>query len=276
MHNKLLSITQLAKLRNLTSETLRYYDRINLIKPNYVDPNTKYRYYSILQYEELGTVKELRQLGMCINDITSYFNDRNFQKSIEIFEKYQETLHSEIREKIELEKVLNKKVEFLKQLNSLSPVNTITELTLPDRYMITFDEPTGGPHELALAVTELESHLNEIAPIVASDRVGAYGNDSILDESQDYIPLSPFIFVEDNDVQSSLKKLVPGGLYLSMYYDGDELERYHPSFDFIKEYMSEHNLCLNGDIYQIFKIDVTLTSYLNETLMEIQVPVKKI
>lgn len=276
MDSKLLSITKLAKLRNITSETLRYYDRINLVKPNYVDPNTKYRYYSILQYEELGTIRELRQLGMSIDEISNYFDNRNFKKSVEILEKYQEALHSEIEKKIKLEKVLNKKLSFLKQLNSLSPVNKIKEILIPDRYMITFDKPAGGAHELAFAITELESHLNEIAPILASDRVGAYGSDLILKESKDYVPLSPFILLENDSTQSTLKKLVPGGLYLSMYYDGNELEKYHPSFELIKEYMKKHRLCLNGNIYKIFKIDVTLTSCLNETLMEIQVPVKRI
>ena len=73
----LLSITELAKLRQVTSETLRYYDRIGLITPDYVDPQTRYRYYSIRQYEKLGTIKELRQLGMSIHDITDYFSGRN-------------------------------------------------------------------------------------------------------------------------------------------------------------------------------------------------------
>ena len=65
-----------AKLRQVTSETLRYYDRIGLITPDYVDPQTRYRYYSIRQYEKLGTIKELRQLGMSIHDITHYFLGR--------------------------------------------------------------------------------------------------------------------------------------------------------------------------------------------------------
>ena len=32
----LLSISELAKLKNITSETLRHYDRIDLLKPDYV------------------------------------------------------------------------------------------------------------------------------------------------------------------------------------------------------------------------------------------------
>ncbi|WP_066369112.1 MerR family DNA-binding transcriptional regulator [Neobacillus fumarioli] len=52
MHNK-LSIGEMAKLRKVTVETLRHYDKIGLLKPYYVDPNTGYRYYSTYQYEIL-------------------------------------------------------------------------------------------------------------------------------------------------------------------------------------------------------------------------------
>ncbi|MEG0050789.1 MAG: MerR family transcriptional regulator [Terrisporobacter sp.] len=277
MDNKLLSITQLAKLRKVTSETLRYYDRIGLIKPDYVDPKNNYRYYSILQYEKLGTIKELRQLGMSIENISNYFEDRNLKKSIEAFSKYQELLKNEISQKTKLEKVINQKIDFLNQLSQLPPINIITQHIFPDRYIITFDEPTGGANELAFAVTNLEWNLNEIAPIVATDRIGVYCNESILNESKEYIPSCPFIFIKKNDnVESYLKKVVPGGMYLTMYYQGEELEKYDKSFELIKSYMNEHNLCLNGCIYQIFKVDVTLTSNPKETILEIQVPVKSI
>lgn len=275
MKNNYLSITQLAKLRKLTSETLRYYDRIGLIKPIYVDPKTNYRYYSIRQYEKLGTIKELRQLGMSIEDILDYFSGRNLKKSIETFHKHQVSLKTEIEEKMRLEKILNKKIDFLKQLDTLPPTNVITQHNFPDRYMITFNKAAGGLNEHAFAIAQLEWHLNEIAPIVASDRIGVYANELILEKNENYTPSYPFIFIED-EVESPLKKVIPGGMYLCMYYQDGELEKYHQSFELIKDYMNSHNLCLNGNIYQICKIDVTLTSNPKETLMEIQVPVKKI
>ena len=38
-----LSIGEFAKLRNVTTETLRHYDRIDLLKPVKVDPDTGVR-----------------------------------------------------------------------------------------------------------------------------------------------------------------------------------------------------------------------------------------
>lgn len=276
MDENLLSITKLAKLRKLTSETLRFYDRIGLIKPTYVDPNTNYRYYSIRQYEKLGTIKELRQLGMSINEIVDYFKDRNLKKSIEILERHQKLLNQEIKDKMRLEQILSSKLHFLNELPSLPVTNVVFEHVLPERYMITFDKPAGGPHEHAFAIANLEWHLNETAPILASDRVGVYADETLLKKSEHYIPSSPFIFVEKNEIQLDLRKVIPSGLYLCMYYRGGGLEEYHESFEILNDYMKDHNMTLNGMVYQICKIDVTLTSEPTETLMEIQVPVKKI
>lgn len=276
MEENLLSITKLAKLRKLTSETLRYYDRVGLIKPNYVDPVTNYRYYSIRQYEKLGTIKELRQLGMSINNIVDYFKDRKFKKSVEILERHHEILDQEIKEKMRLKEILSKKIEFLNELTSPPSTNVVFEQVFPERYMITFDEPAGGSHEHAFAITKLEWHLNETAPIIASDRVGVYTDESLLQKSEHYIPSSPFIFGEKNEIPTELMKTIPAGPYLCMYYNGGELEKYHESFEILKEYMNDHHMCLNGLILQIYKIDVTVTSDPLETLMEIQVPFKKI
>ncbi len=273
MREKLLSISHLARLRKLTSETLRHYDRIGLIKPTYVDPETKYRYYSIRQYEELGTIKELRQLGMSLDTIVEYFDDRNLEKSRKILSEHCEKLRREMIEKQLLYEVLRKKVAFIDSLDDLAPREVVEEKYFPQRYFISYGEPAGGPEEHALILTKLEGHLNETAPILATDRIGVYGDESLLEERDDYIPSIPMIFLEAAGT-SSLQRTVKAGRYLTVNYYDSRLERYHPSFELVKDYMLEHNLRVDGEIFQIYKLDVTLTSDRSETILELQVPVK--
>jgi len=45
---KLLSITEIAKYRNIPTERLRYYDKIGLLRPDYVDKLTGRRFYSAI------------------------------------------------------------------------------------------------------------------------------------------------------------------------------------------------------------------------------------
>ena len=270
----LLSITEFAKLRQVTSETLRYYDRIGLITPDYVDPQTRYRYYSIRQYEKLGTIKELRQLGMSIHDITDYFSGRNLRKSHQLLLHQLELLEEEIRKQQLLSEILRRKLHFLSEITPPPPVDKVFCRAFPQRYMITFGEPAGGSREHAFAFTRLERYLDEVAPILASDRIGVYADWHLLEPSDDYIPAVPMIFVERDAIESEHKRTIPPGDYLCMNYRRGELERYHPSFARLHTYMAEHGWVLNGMIFQFYKIDVTLTSDPDETLMEIQVPVR--
>ena len=270
----LLSITELAKLRQVTSETLRYYDRIGLITPDYVDPQTRYRYYSIRQYEKLGTIKELRQLGMSIHDITDYFSGRNLRKSHQLLLHQLELLEEEIRKQQLLSEILRRKLHFLSEITPPPPVDKVFCRAFPQRYMITFGEPAGASREHAFAFTRLERYLDEVAPILASDRIGVYADWHLLEPSDDYIPAVPMIFVERDAIESEHKRTIPPGDYLCMNYRRGELERYHPSFARLHTYMAEHGWVLNGMIFQFYKIDVTLTSDPDETLMEIQVPVR--
>ena len=134
--------------------------------------------------------------------------------------------------------------------------------------------PPGVPREHAYAFTKLEWYLDETAPILASDRVGVYADGRLLEKSEDYIPSVPMLFVEDGDIQSEYKQEIPAGQYICMYYHDSGLEEYNPSFELIKDYLRVHDLEINGRIFQIYKIDVTLTSNPKEALMEIQVPVR--
>ena len=275
MKGELLSISELAKLRQVTTETLRYYDRIGLLKPVYVDPETNYRYYSIRQYERLGTIKEMRQLGMSIEDIQNYFTNRNLKKSKEILTHYHQLLQEEIRQKMLLSKILSRKLYFLDELSPPPITDVVFECRFPKRYMITFNEPAGGPREHAYAFTKLETYLDETAPILASDRVGVYADERLLEKTDGYIPSVPMLFVEDSDIESEYKQEIPPGQYVCMYYHDGSLEQYSPSFELIKDYLRVHNYVVDGNIFQIYKIDVTLTGDPKETLMEIQVPVRR-
>ncbi len=68
-----LSIGEFAKLKNVTTEALRHYDRVDLLKPSETDPETGYRYYYITQSEKLAIIIELKMLGFSIEEMKAFF-----------------------------------------------------------------------------------------------------------------------------------------------------------------------------------------------------------
>ena len=80
-----LSITQFGKIKHITTETRRHYDRIGLFTPGYIDPDTRYRYYSLDQIEQIDTILELRDMGMSLGDIRTFMENRDVAMSLKLF-----------------------------------------------------------------------------------------------------------------------------------------------------------------------------------------------
>ncbi|MGM9936546.1 MAG: MerR family transcriptional regulator [Candidatus Ornithomonoglobus sp.] len=269
----LLTITEMAKLRNTTSETLRYYDKIGLFKPDYVS-DSGHRYYSIRQYERLGTILELRQMGMPINKIQKYFDNRNYKQSIEILRDYQKEFEEKLNELMQLNEAMTNKIKFLESLSELPEMETVFETEFPERYMITFNQESGDMEEHAMHFTKLEAHIKERIPVIASDRMGVFAGEILLQPNEEMIPAFPMIMVSPLSADEEYLKKIPAGKYVCMYYKNGILEKYDKSFEIIKEYIREKNYRISGWILQFYKLDVTLTNDRKETILEIQIPVK--
>lgn len=52
MNKKFYLIGEIAKITGLSNKTLRHYDENNILKPDYVDPNSGYRYYKFISISE--------------------------------------------------------------------------------------------------------------------------------------------------------------------------------------------------------------------------------
>lgn len=272
------SIKEMARMRNVTTETLRHYDRIGLFKPSYVDPNSRYRYYSSNQFEILGTIIELKQLGMSLEDIKEYFENRNLQKSIDILENQYARLKKDIQEKLILEKILKRKLDFTKTIIGLDPNFEPSIKEFKHRYAIAGETFQTDGKKVIYAMTELEALLNDKAPVLASDRMGFYTNENIFeyDDYKEEMPYAPIIICLKEEATKIKKKLfdVPSGEYACIYYRRSAIIP-KPRYEKLKEFISQNNYEVCGNIYIQYIIDATLTDNLQEKLIEMQVPVKK-
>ena len=67
--NSLLKIGEFAQLGQVSVATLRYYDQEELLKPNTLDSDTGYRYYSLNQLPRLHRIVVLKELGFPLDQI---------------------------------------------------------------------------------------------------------------------------------------------------------------------------------------------------------------
>lgn len=65
----MFKIQEFAELCCCTTQTLRYYDRVHLFKPYYIENVTGYRYYQENQIYEYYKIKQLQNAGFSIKEI---------------------------------------------------------------------------------------------------------------------------------------------------------------------------------------------------------------
>ena len=90
-------IGMFSKKTNTSIKTLRYYDEINLFKPEYCDPFTGYRYYKDEQIDTMFLINKLKKINLSLSEIKSYLET----KDINVITNKKDML------KMEIEKITN-------------------------------------------------------------------------------------------------------------------------------------------------------------------------
>lgn len=175
-----LSIGKVSKLKNVSIKSLRYYDKIGILRPAFVNTQTNYRYYTEEQLYLLDAITLCIKLGIPLRDLNHYVenNSINLQKLL-----YDGKILAE--EKIlEIHQCLEALQETLQQLSAPeSGLAKIPEsksgLMLPDGfYQSTLDSRTiltvpleeidtpkyYGQHILKLFVTAQQMGINVSYP----------------------------------------------------------------------------------------------------------------
>lgn len=80
---KYFSVGEAAKAAHMTSETLRHYDRIGLVKPGKKDEWTNYRYYTQQDIVRLNTVRALQLMDLPLREIKKVLEYDDLEKIVD-------------------------------------------------------------------------------------------------------------------------------------------------------------------------------------------------
>jgi len=84
---KLLSIGEMAKLTDVSIQALRYYERKNIIKPAYINPDSGYRYYSPDQTYFIQLIINCVNLDIPLKELVGAFNADDMDGFRDFFER---------------------------------------------------------------------------------------------------------------------------------------------------------------------------------------------
>ena len=135
MEKNLYSIGKTAKLAKITTETLRHYDRIGLIKPSKTDKWTKYRYYTEQDIIRLNVAVALHNMGISLKNIKTMLDLNDIQQLIWEFDEALRQADDKIRQLQDAKNRIVHVKEFYESKQDRSP-NGISIKEIPPRTVL--------------------------------------------------------------------------------------------------------------------------------------------
>lgn len=132
-----LSISKTAKIVGMTSETLRHYDRIGLVKPSKIDEWTNYRYYSSQDIVRLNIIKALQCMGLSLEKIKEILELKDFSKIVELLRQAENSAEEKIKELNSAKTKIQRARQFYEsKLEGNNNTNSIFVKELPSRVIL--------------------------------------------------------------------------------------------------------------------------------------------
>ncbi|MGI6736378.1 MAG: MerR family transcriptional regulator [Anaerovoracaceae bacterium] len=162
MKKGLISIGKMAAANHISIPTLRHYDEIGLLRPAYIDPETGYRYYSILQNARLDMIAYMKELGMNLGEIKGILEAEDLDRIESILGQKNEQIHEQMRELKSRHEAVSRAIASIERYRKSPVTGTISLEYIDQRYFwsipCTFDFYAGdqSSYEEALVVLRRE------------------------------------------------------------------------------------------------------------------------
>ncbi len=137
---KYLSVGEAAKAVHTTSETLRHYDRIGLVKPSQKDEWTNYRYYTEQDIVRLNTVRALQLMDLRLQEIKKVLGYDDLEKIVDFLAQAEQKADEKIAAlQYSKSKIQLAKADYEKKLQMRKNPNGIFVKESPERVILLSD-----------------------------------------------------------------------------------------------------------------------------------------
>ena len=137
---KYFSVGEAAKAVHTTSETLRHYDRIGLVKPSKKDEWTNYRYYTEPDIVRLNTVRALQLMDLSLQEIKKVLEYDDLEKIVDFLAQAEKKADEKIAAlEYSKSKIQLAKADYEKKLQGQQKFNSIFLKDYPERIILLSD-----------------------------------------------------------------------------------------------------------------------------------------
>lgn len=268
----LFQIGDIANMFCLSVGTLRHYEKQGLLQPEYVDPETGYRYYSTRQFDSLNTIRYLRVLDTPLDQIADFLKNRDVKRIQELLSQQKEVV---IRKRKELEIIERKIDNRLRQIEDAvsSELDVIHFVTYPVRRITWIRNSLSIKSflDLEVPIRQLEGKQKEAIVFLGKIGVGISQEHLIAQMYQKYDLV--FMLLDPEDVFEGDVEELQAETCVTIRFCGSHADA-PTQYQKLAAFINNHNLQIAGFSKEITMIDYGITNDLDKFVTEIQIPIR--
>ncbi len=270
MREKFL-IGELAKMFNISTDTLRHYDRIGLFKPEY-DPNNDYRYYDIRSFFKLSRILFFKNLDISLDDINKYMKNKNTNNLVNLLKKKEDEIDQKINRLMNLKNKIQTKLALLESINN--ELDEIKIKKIPARQGIFLDmTDVASDYEIKKAFKANEQYLRTSSWLIEGQIYTSLSKENM--NQGIFTRFRYFIEVVSVDSEHSSQTIeIPEHDYACITFVGPycEMSKY---YEILTKWIRENGYLITGDSIEKNIVDYDFSDSELEYVSEIQIPIEK-
>lgn len=270
---KLFTIGEVAKLFHLSVSSLRHYEQEGLLKPEYIDPDSGYRYYGTRQFEVLNSIRYLRVLDLPLSEISDFLSNREIERMEEKLQRQRQEVIEKQKELKRIERKINNRLQMLADarhsvfdevyLNRKKACRMVwMRDSLKIRGFLDMEEPI---RKLEASQAEAVVFLGKVGVGISEENLRSRRFDSY-----DGI----FLILDEEDHFEGNVIKVPETLCVSLRFCGSHTEA-EKQYEHLLDYIEQHKMEVGGFSREVTMIDYGLTNDPGKFVTEISIPVRK-
>lgn len=265
------TIGEISKLFQMKTSAIRYYCEIGLLTPTYVDPETGYRYFSTSHFERLNTIKYLQTLGLSLEDIQTFIDNRDPVYLMNQLQAQRDTTREKIKQLQDIEQKINNRISQIEDALSEKHIGVIQEKYFPTRKAVMLRQtiPSGADLELFIRILENSSKLQSA---VFLGKIGMSISKHKMETRQFDSYDAIFLLIENEVAEESVQEDIREGLYVTLRFRGTHVDA-STHYEQLLHYIEQKQLDIAGDSVEVTYIDYGLSKNTNDFVTEIQIPV---
>lgn len=253
MEQKYYTVGQMAKLTNLSNQTLRYYDQIGLFKPVYTDPHSNYRYYAESQLYLIDLIKSLRFVGTPLEKIKEV-QHYSIQEMINYLNEQEKTIEQKLAQLQETRYTLRKTRKQMEEQLEIPVMYEVFEKYEESARLLCLTAKDATPVHVSNEEMQKLTETIENEGSVQTIRYGSYypikdyETTKDIQYSQIYIPILTSKLFDVQDTQMNIVTM-PAGRYMAVAFIYST-EQYLKMYDKLVAYVRENESILENTVWE--------------------------